>query len=168
MNAKYPDIPQWAAELADKKIESLNIKKPFVLICNETFSNMNFPDTFYQELTKACRSLGYDVLFNSMTLTGANMYGHTTHSSIAEAMYFAHRARCVIGIRSGLLDILLPYCQSMISVYTPFKERWRFPTVEANRVHAAFTLKKLPVIKPSQLHEIIVDGSMMEREGDNA
>lgn len=155
--ATYPTIPDWALEEKRKKIRSLKINTPFVFICNETYSNINFSDSFYQLLTKECQRLGFDVVFNSMHLSSANMYGHTTVLSFAEAMAFAAEAYCVIGIRSGLLDVITPFSNRIIALYTPFRDRGDgLPLLEADILQVAFTLKKLPNQGKKDIDEIII------------
>lgn len=156
IETRYPSLAKNIALNAEEQMRYLNIKKPYIFITNESTSNENFNDEFYCQLTKSLRSQGYDVLFNSTFLTDANKYGHTCKSTLAEAIYFAQQAHCVIGLRSGLLDVLTPYSKHVIALYTDFKPRHPLPKLDAARVHAAFTLKKLPHVDHVKIDEIVI------------
>lgn len=142
----------------DLKLKSLNITKPFVLICNETYSNENLSDEFYLELTLRVRELGYDVLFNSFRKTRASEYGTVFFPSLKEVFDIASVASVIIGIRSGLMDVLAAASRhKMFVLYTDFRERSRFPRIEARRIHEAFTLKKINPYSSKDITEIVVD-----------
>lgn len=154
----YPIIGEDVIDSANRKIKFLNIPSKFLLICNETWSNENFSDTFYQQLCFNLNNKGLHVVFNSTFLSNANSYGTSSFFSIKEIIYIASKAISVIGIRSGILDIITPYSKNVIALYTDFRNRGKdLPSLNAEKVLQAFTLKKLPNTSHIKISEIVVD-----------
>ena len=164
---KYPDIQEKDRNDIYKKLSNKGVRRPFVLISNETWSNLNLSDAFYQKLSFELSQEGYDVVFNSRVVSEANLYGHVIFLSLNETIALAKEAAWVIGIRSGLMDVIYPYSDKMIVIYTAFRDRGKmFPELKASCVFKAFSLKQLPIKKDKNkyLKEIIFDTTLNQTE----
>lgn len=144
-----------------EKLDLLIGNNKFVIICNETFSNINLKPTFYQELCRKLYALGYKVLFNSTGINCSNTLGITASMSIQELVEIASRAEFVIGIRSGILDVLASNAKAIVALYTPFRKRPGFDEIPAEKVLVAFSLAKIDFYNKPLIREIIVDDATL-------
>lgn len=147
-----------------EKIEILIGRSKFVIVCNETFSNINLKPAFYRELCRQLYAQGYKVLFNSTGINSSNCLGIASSMSIQELVEIASYAEFVIGIRSGILDVLASNAKAIVALYTPFRKRPGFDELSAEKVLAAFTLSKVDFENKPKIREIIVDDDTPAKE----
>lgn len=153
-----PEISIETIRIANEKLKFQNINRPFILICSESSSNEEISDQFWITLSKEIYTLGYDVIFNSSRNSMACSFGHNFYTTFEESFVLASKAKAIVGIRSGILDLILPFVNTMIAIYTPFRYRSdELPVIEAEKVQKAFTLKKLPTAKNKKIQEYIVE-----------
>lgn len=144
---------------AREKLNFLIGKNKFVIICNETFSNQNLSPEFYQELCRMLYQQGYKILFNSTGINKSNSLGISSFLSIQELLEIASHAEFVIGIRSGILDVLASNCSHIVAIYTAFKIRPGFDSLSAEKVLEAFSLKKIPFQNTPRIDEVIISNN---------
>ena len=76
--------------------------------------------------------------------------------SIQELVVIASHAEFVIGIRSGILDVIASNAKSIIALYTPFRKRSGFNELSAEKVLAAFSLSKISFENKPDIREFII------------
>lgn len=127
------------------KLLAANVHREFILLSPESTSNFPLSDTFWEILSDKIRERGYDVVFNATRLTPSVAYGHSFYTTIEEGIILAERAKAVVGVRSGFLDLAWPASQAMHVIYTPFIHRSnKLPFLEANKIQKFFSLKHVP------------------------
>lgn len=161
--AATPEIPRQVAQTAEEKMRLLGLHKPFVYIAPSAQSNGTLSKSFWSQLPLSLAQLGYDFFFNNMPHGLNNSYCKTCYLSLPEARYVASQAAAIIGIRSGLMDVIANKTSEIICIYKHFGHRSKeFPHLEASRVMSGFSLKPLPHVEPSHLHEIDGDSESEE------
>lgn len=149
-------VPKAESDRAIEKLKLLIGNNKFVIICNETFSNINLNPKFYQDLSRKLYELGYKVFFNSTGVNSSNCLGIVSSMSIQELVVIASHAEFVIGIRSGILDVIASNAKSIIALYTPFRKRSGFNELSAEKVLAAFSLSKISFENKPDIREFII------------
>lgn len=144
---------------AKEKLNLLIGGSKFVIICNETFSNQNLTAEFYQELCRSLYKRGYKILFNSTGINKSNSLGISSYLSIQELVAISAHAEFVIGIRSGIFDLLSSNCSRIVALYTPFRVRSGFESLPAEKVLHAFSLKMIPFKNTPRIDEVIIDNN---------
>ena len=94
-------------KMIDKaKNQGLNTDN-FIYLLPESTSVKEIPESFWYELSKKLRELGYDIYINRVTknykIDNTTSFG----TSIEEAYILAQKAKYIIGMRSGLYEILI-------------------------------------------------------------
>lgn len=158
-----PVISEQQKRILADKIKAASVYKKYILICNESSSNMNFPWWFWFELSRAVRLLGYDVVFNTLVNSPASSLGKSFYTTLGEGIELAEKAECVIGLRSGFLDLAFSVSKQMVVLYTPFKYRGReFPNVSASKIQKAFPLIGLSQNRCNLIEYVIEDPDVYE------
>lgn len=78
----------------------------------------------------------------------------TCFLTLEEAFYLASLSKGVIGLRSGIFE-LLAYIKNIpiVSIYTKFGQRGNFKEMASEKVLTGFTLTKLPNVNVNNLFE---------------
>lgn len=83
--------------------------------------------------------------------------------TLQEAFVIAQHAHAVIGLRSGLLDLLSMTGTPIHAIYTSFKKRIDFPPMSAEHVKTGFDLEKLPKeIRKSKIYSYLYCDSLAD------
>jgi hypothetical protein len=124
----------------------LDINK-FVFIAPFANSCETLSDNFWQKLINAIIKEGYDIYINCMQDKKAQYKGTKSfYLSFSEVLVLAQKAVKIIGLRSGLCEILATTKRPMDIIYTDFKDgRVLFEKLSSAKVLLTFSLKFLPI-----------------------
>lgn len=138
---------------AETKLRMLGLKKPFVFITPDAKSNGTMTKEFWDKLPLELYKLGYDMFFNTIPWKMSNSFYKHCFLNIAEAKYVAEAADVIIGVRSGLMDVIANKKSKIFCVYHAFWDRGDMPALSTENVMTAFTLKQLPNVNPDNIFE---------------
>lgn len=142
---------------AQRKLSNNNVREPFVVLSNASFSNEQLPVNFWLNLTHAFKRKGFDVVFNARINMTDNCLGHNFFTTFGESMALVQKARAVVGLRSGWLDLINPVCRQTIAIYTPFRNRGSIAPLSAHKVQKAFSLELLPDHEQNRISEWVIE-----------
>ena len=157
------EFRQETIDNVNDKIKFLDIKQPFIFIIPSARSNDTMSEKFWEYLPLKLNNLGYDLFFNTIPYNVPNSAYKHCHLSLDEAKYMCTKASAIIGIRSGLMDLVLNKTSKIFCFYKKFKDRGIFPELDANKVKETFTLKQLPEANEENIHEYNAE-DMEEKE----
>lgn len=151
---KKPLLEKSKIESAKIKFSKLNIRNKYVYIAPAAQSNGSHSKEFWEKLELQLFNLGYDIIWNTLPEGHYNSYNKYCNFTLQEAAYVATSADFIIGVRSGLLDILSYFNSNIFCTYFPFLNRGKdLPEMSADKVLETFTLKKLPFVAPHKIVE---------------
>ncbi len=131
----------------------LNLDR-FIFISPEANTCKLYDDDFWIELIKKIEETGYDVFVN-LTNNEMNLKDFvnfkTCYLTLAEVFVLAGYANKIIGLRSGLLELLLQTKTPMEILYTRFKNRKLY--LDTAHILSGFSLLKLPFDGNQQIRE---------------
>lgn len=137
-------------------IEQNKISK-FIIVCPEANTCSSIPKIFWLRLCEELRSRDYNVYLNitdTKTLIKDCFMSDFSHEEIIE---LAKYSKGIIGLRSGLLEILLQCKVPIYSIYLPFERRGMLKPMKTDKVLSGFTLKELPNIDKDKIFEFNFD-----------
>lgn len=156
-NKKYATLLQLSRidkDLLDFKNNKVILKKPIVFILPDSNSNGKLSNEMLYNLSSSLQQFGFCVLINGSRkeLSSWNNFVWFSHS---EARFLGDIASYVIGIRSGLFDILSSTKSKKFVIYKHFCGRasWFPESLDAQIVKSAFSLKELPFVDPNDVFE---------------
>ena len=162
-NTLSPQYSNIVIESAKTKMKLKKKKKPFVFISPDAQSNGTCSKEFWDRLPIKLSNLGYDMYFNSIPWNIQNSYYKHCNFSLAEARYVAEQADVIIGVRSGLMDVITNKTSKIICIYHAFWDRGKeLPMLDANKVLNGFSLKYLPNVNKNRIFEY--NGQEMSEE----
>ena len=158
-----PSKPKIFPVAKDAFVDRLRIlgfnNKKIIILSPESVSNFLLPEWFWQKLSVELQQHGYCCVFNVTSWCPYTRYGHIFPTSYEEAILLAEKSECVIGLRSGFLDVVAPVSKKLIAIYTDFKHRTPLlPQVEAKRIRKCFSIEKLPY-RPNKNYEIVLNNN---------
>ncbi|MDR1124128.1 MAG: hypothetical protein LBL61_06035 [Elusimicrobiota bacterium] len=131
-------VPQSIKRSALAKAAKMGLNNNnFIFISPYANSCALLPREFWLKLGAKLKKKGYDVFENS----------EENGFTLAEAFALALMSQAVIGLRSGLMEILTQTAVPMQVIYTDFRQRAVFGELPSKSVLSGFTLKKLPAVK---------------------
>ena len=117
----------------------------FVFLCPESQSNLNPKDCFWADVINRFYSEGFDVFMNVMKLTPLYGTAKTCFLTMEEAYYLASLSKCIVGLRSGVMEPLTAINDiPILCLYSDFKDRGVLKSIPAEKVMSCFSLKNLP------------------------
>lgn len=145
----------------DKKIKEkligtkLNFDK-FVIFAPEALTSLEYPKEFYTELQNKLNAKGFDVFWNVTKDKWKDKNSLKVPLSYEEILYLATKSKGVIGVRSGLFDVLSAINNVPLFVlYTDFPLRDKKGALHytSKKALVGFTLKKFPNIREDIVYE---------------
>ena len=139
-----------------EKVRELNLDlNNFVLIAPEAHSCTLINNEYWIELINKYKNEGYDVFVNlvgdEIDLTGADY--KTCYLTYSEIYSLAKRAKKIIMLRSGLTELFLQTNVPMEVLYTNFRDRILFNSMEVEQVKRGFGLNKLTFVDKEKIRE---------------
>lgn len=127
-----------------KKLEKteLNLDK-FVFIAPEAKSNPTLSNKFWQKLKYSLNEKGFDCYFNIFNSNIKIKNNADLKLGIEESLILAKKAKFIIGLRSGYVEILNALNKKMFIIYTGFFKRVT-KEMSAEKVLTGFSLNALP------------------------
>ena len=142
----------------DEYLEKNNINgSKFVIICPDANSCSELSEGLWDDIAKRLIAEGCIVFLNSNKKHTRITNNYSHFFSHEEMYYFASKACCVIGLRSGLLEILSTCGCDIVSIYSGLPERGLLDAMPAKVVFSGFSIKKLPGINKNKIHEYNLD-----------
>lgn len=145
VTTKEPIVSEEAKESVLKKVKKIGLDiNKFIFLCPESQSKESIEDNFWDNIIEQLNKKGYDVFSNIMLQRPEYGIAKTCFLTLEEAFYLASLSKGVIGLRSGIFD-LLAYIKNIpiVSVYTKFVQRGKLKEMASEKVLSGFTLKKL-------------------------
>lgn len=124
---------------------SLNMEK-LVILSPEANSCLLIPVAKWQELAVKLRQRGWSIFFNVTNMPSPDGITYP-ELSLDEVLLLAQKAKCVVGLRSGLLDLISAVNPNLHIIYTGFQTYGIFNTLTPEQVKTGFDLKYLPNCK---------------------
>ena len=125
-----------------KKIDKikLNLNK-FVFIAPEANSTNLLDKSFWNDIVFYLRKKGYDVFCNVMDNTNLVNNTKTTYLTFSESYILAQKAKCIISLRSGFVELLSTIDIPIFVIYNMVNNnKNRF----LNNLYENYTLKNYP------------------------
>lgn len=150
----HPSVSKNSIKNSIDKIKRINLSEKYVFIAPDAQSNGSVSNMFWNKLSKKLYNMGFDVLFNTIPENISVMCYKHVFFALDEVRYIAENAVCVIGVRSGLLDVISSAAKNTFAIYLPFFDRGKdFPPLSAYKVMEAFSLKNIPDSNRSNIFE---------------
>lgn len=127
--------------------------KDFILLCPESNSCKTLPTKFWTSLIKLFRKQGYSVYCNSANPAFPRHGAYNFPISLSEIQEMAENAKAIIGLRSGIFDLMMPFGKNFYAIYTPFPRRGFYKFMSSHNVLQGFSLKKLKFDNNKTIHE---------------
>ncbi|MBR4507904.1 MAG: hypothetical protein IKP23_00285 [Elusimicrobiaceae bacterium] len=155
-------LSKWQYTTEEKlKPFSLN-NKDFVFISPQANSCQRINIKFWNTLVEKLHNKGLKIIFNSSDFS-VPPGCLTADFSLKEAFVIAQKAKAIIGVRSGLLDLLSMSETPIHAIYTAFKDRKDFPPMSKEYVRIGFDLEKLPKeIRKSKIYSYFYSENLIE------
>ena len=145
-----------------KKIDPSRI----VILCPEANTCSTLSKRFWEALSSDLKERGYHVFLNSSNpkFISCTISLFLTHE---ELFFLAQHAAAVVGLRSGLIEILASSGTKIFTFYSGFPERGLLKAMSPDDVLRGFSLKKLPGLASEKIFEYSlsnVDAEMLVKE----
>lgn len=162
-DVNLPQIAGTYQQSAQRKLKSMGlINKKFVFIVPDANSCVDINKEFWNKLAKNLRNKGFEIIFNSSKIPLPTK-SFLAKFSLQEAFIVAQKAQAVIGLRSGLLDLLSMTGTPIHAIYTAFKNRKDFPPMPKEYVKIGFDLEKLPQeIRKSKTYSYFYNENLLD------
>lgn len=148
-----PSVSEVASNKVNEILSSKNIDpSKIVILCPEANSCSELTKDFWETLSLDLMKRGYIVFLNSSDpkYVSCSISIFLTHE---ELFCLAQQAAAVVGLRSGLIEILASSGTRIFTFYGGFPERGLLKAMSADDVLRGFSLKKLPGLPYSKIFE---------------
>ena len=139
-----------------KKISKINLNMDnFVIFCPEANTCDDLGEDFWRKLKNRYESMGYDVYFN--VTKEADRYKDCKHSNltVGEVYALSELSKKIIGLRSGLMDLLVLTNTRMKVIYTKAKNRDSFNPLSTEEIIEGFNMKEYRNVEEFNMNNII-------------
>ena len=116
----------------------------FIIIAPEVNTSAPLSRDFWENIIKELKSKGYKIFLNITKLENYIEGCVIDKFSYEEIIELAKHSRGIIGLRSGLIEILSIIGVPKFIIYQRFLKRGCFKAMESENVLSGFTLTKLP------------------------
>lgn len=147
-----------AAYIKKNKLEK------FIIICPEANTCAKFPDDFWKTLCKDFQAQGYKIFLNIMKTENYVEDCYINYFNYEEMIELAKYSKGVVGLRSGLIEILSTIGIPITALYQPFPKRGLLQPMKSDKALSGFTLKKLPNVHENNILEVIYKNNEDIRE----
>ena len=155
VTTKEPIVSEETKESVLKKVKKIGLDiNKFIFLCPESQSNESIEDNLWDNIIEQLNKKGYDVFSNIMIQRPEYGIAKTCFLTLEEAFYLASWSKGVIGLRSGIFELLANIKNiPIVSVYTKFVQRGKLKEMASEKVLTGFTLTKLPNVNVNNLFE---------------
>lgn len=152
INFKYPYITKETEKEIQNYQKVINLNN-FVMIFPEAVTCSKLPKKFWIVLCDKLSQKGYDIFTNITDMR--NYIPHTKAFCLnhQETLALAQKAKAIIGLRCGMLELLTQYDVPMYCIYNHLPPRPTLLPMSAENVLSGFTLKKLPNVNVNNIFE---------------
>ncbi len=158
-----PKYSETVIKSAQAKMKLLGLKKPFAFVAPDAQSNGTNTLDFWNNMIVELSNLGYDMFFNTIPWNVQASYYKHCWLSLSEAKYIAEQADIILGVRSGLMDVIANKKSKIHCIYHAFFDRGKgLPMLDAKKVIKGFSLKYLPYTSSKNVFEY--DGQRLSNE----
>lgn len=150
-------IPSHYENTLKKKIDAINLNiDNFVIIAPETKTSKPLSKTLWEKLINEFRKRGVDIFLNIKDEEFVFENCKQTKLSYPEAFLLAKKAKSIICVKSGFVEVLLPVNCPTIAVYTEFRNKKRYK-ITPEQVISVFSMHKLPFVNHDLICELNYD-----------
>jgi ADP-heptose:LPS heptosyltransferase len=162
MSYTFPRIPSSVENSMLKKIRSIALTLDnFVFLAPFATTHALYQTDFWLELCRLLRESGIDVFLNLAPSDPKKEYSESLQQglckscslSVAEAYALAKKSKSIIGLRSGLIDLLTLTQIPMYVLYARHRGRKSEGKVPIEKLISVYTLAKLPGVNPDIITE---------------
>lgn len=149
-----PEIP--TLNITSEKVKQISqclLNNRYIIICPEAVSIQGLDLRFWESLVNELEKIGYKIFFNVGNMGFYLKNTLTVFLTIDEIAQLAINCSLIIGLRSGLLEILsMVSKKTTIAIYNRYVDT--LPNkMTPNEAMRGFSLKKLPNIDPNNIFE---------------
>ena len=148
-----------------KKISKINLNMDnFVIFCPEANTCEDLGEDFWRKLKNRYESKGCDVYFN--VTKEADRYKDCKHSNltVGEVYALSELSQKIIGLRSGLMDLLVYAAKPMDVIYTKARERDSFNPLTSKEILTGFTMENYSNVREFDA-DVIGNEELLEAVG---
>jgi hypothetical protein len=132
----------------------LNLRN-FVIVCPEANTGSSLNKIFWIKVIKNLLRHGFDVYVNVANSEGAKYPGKVFFLTHQQLFALSKYTKAVIGLRSGLIEILSSFGMPIFTVYTDIPDRGDLKFVSAKDNQKGFSLNGLLTSENKNIHEFI-------------
>ena len=135
----------------------------YVFLSTRANSCVSIPQEFWQDLIDYLNSWGLKVVLNTKD---ESLKGNCCYIPLAtdEALVAARGAQFIIGLRSGLMDLLLQAKRPMHIIYTGFPQRTHSLPLSDIEVLYGFDLEKVPCpYKKAKIYSYLYNSNLLHQ-----
>ena len=141
-------FPEDVKNSLNEKIKSFNLNiNKFIFIIPQANGILPYNEIFWQELVSSFFKKGYDCFVN--TENGLCSYGKSLQLSISEAVLLASKAKGIVALRCGLLELLSNLNIPKHILYTNEKHF----NISPSRMIDIYSLKNYPMVNSNTVAE---------------
>lgn len=140
---KLPNISEEVKKKIKKYINTNKLRK-FIIISPEANTCSKYSEAFWKNLCERLKEESYEIFLNIMQMQNYIEGCHINYFNYEELIELAKYSKGIIGLRSGLMEILSTLNIPIACIYTSFPQRGTLKAMDSNKGLTGFTLKKLP------------------------
>ncbi len=153
---KLPQISKKTSEKIKNYIEENNLKN-FIIISPEANTCSKYSESFWKNLCEQLKCASYEIFLNIMKMENYVEGCYVNYFNYEELIELAKYSNGIVGLRSGLLEILSTLNIPIACIYTSFPKRGALKAMDSSKALTGFTLKKLPGIIVDNISEFDVN-----------
>lgn len=147
-----PNISETVQMKIKTYIEKNNLEN-FVIISPEANTSHTLNRDFWNELCVRLKDRKYNVFLNIMKMENYIDDCYVNFFKYEELIEFAKYSKGLIGLRSGLIEILSTLDIPIHCLYSPFPKRGELQAMSSKKALIGFSLKKLPSVNLNKIYE---------------
>lgn len=147
-------LQQFNKDLVEKSGKCFFCNKPIIFIIPETTSIQKLDGDFLSKIVGELKLLGYEIIFNTLNESELRLWNKELFLNHEEVLFLSDIAYAVIGVRSGLFDIISSTKSKKFIVYYGMPHRGQgLDPLTCDEVKRAFSLMKLPFVNKQNIFE---------------
>lgn len=154
-NTTHFVLPKTSNQVQNK-IKSYIDKKQlsnFIIVSPEANTSNSLSKNFWENLCKQLKRKNYNVFLNIMKMENYVDDCFVKFFTYEELIELVKYSKGIIGLRSGLIEILSTLNTPIHCLYTPFPKRGALKAMSSKKALQGFSLKKLPGVNNRLIKE---------------
>lgn len=151
---QFPDLSNFASDKVDNILKGLKLNNSIFLMPTAN-TICSFDTESWQQLVTELSSHGYTVYYNAHDVTEPLNGAQSVDFSFTETIYFSSHFSTIIGVRSGMMEIVLEVkdipCLAFYKKFSPINQIY----LTSREVMAGFSLHHLPIKTKKTLSKLM-------------